>query len=127
MWAEIDEAIAYEEMNLPDGRMVQRRADGSVRVVNLKSGIIQEERADGSLILSMASGKYVFQEYRGEPLVVYDDSDAGQRLLARVGRVSLPGFEQARCVIFFEDYEGAHLIDLETLRYYRVNKPPGVL
>lgn len=123
MNAEIDEFIGYEEIALEDGRVVQRRGDGAVRVANWKSGVIQEERPDGSLIISLASGKYIFQEYRGEPLVVYDEEDAGSRSLARVGSITLPGFAQARHVIFFEDYQGAHIIDLESLRYYKVTKP----
>jgi len=121
----IDSFAGYEELNLEDGRLLRRYDSGAVRVENPKSGVIQEERADGSLIISMPNGKVIFQEYRGEPLLVYDTDRGGPPMLARVGSATLPGETQARFVFHFQDPEGSHLVDLETLRYYRVNRPPS--
>lgn len=119
----VDSFSGYEELNLPDGRVLRRYDSGSVRVENPKSGVIQEERADGSLIISMPNGRVIFQEYRGEPLLVYDTDRGGAPMLARVGSATLPGEPAARFVFHFQDQEGSHLVDLETLRYYRVRQP----
>lgn len=119
----IDSFSDYEELNLADGRVLRRYDTGSVRVENPKSGVIQEERADGSLIISMPNGRVIFQEYRGEPLLVYDTDRGGAPMLARVGSATLPGESTARFVFHFQDQDGSHLVDLETLRYYRVRRP----
>lgn len=105
---------------MPDGRVLRRYDSGSVRVENPKSGIIQEERVDGGFLISLPNGQFIFQEYRGEPLIVYDAENGGAQTLARVGTTTLPGEFQARCVIHFNDSNGTHLIDLETLRYFKV-------
>jgi len=119
----IDSFSGYEELVLSDGRVLRRYDSGSVRVENPKSGVIQEERADGGLIISLPNGRVIFQEYRGEPLLVYDTDRGGAPVLARVGSATLPGEDQARFVFHFQDHECSHLVDLETLRYYRVNRP----
>lgn len=119
----IDSFSNYEELNLQDGRVLRRYDTGAVRVENPKSGVIQEERADGSLIISMPNGRVIFQEYRGEPLLVYNTDAGGPPMLARVGSATLPGETTARFVFHFQDPDGSHLVDLETLRYYRVRKP----
>lgn len=119
----IDSFSNYEELNLADGRVLRRYDTGAVRVENPKSGVIQEERTDGSLIISMPNGRVIFQEYRGEPLLVYDTDRGGAPMLARVGSATLPGESAARFVFHFQDGDGSHLVDLETLRYYRVKAP----
>jgi len=119
----IDSFSNYEELNLADGRILRRYDTGAVRVENPKSGIIQEERADGSLIISLPNGRVIFQEYRGEPLLVYDTDRGGAPMLARVGSATLPGESSAKFVFHFQDQDGSHLVDLETLRYYRVRQP----
>lgn len=120
----VDSFTGYEELALPDGRIVRRYDTGSVRVENVKSGIIQEERADGSLIVSLPNGRVIFQEFRGEPLLVYDTDRGGAPGLARVSSATLPGETTPKFVFHFQDYEGSHLVELETLRYYRI-KPPA--
>lgn len=119
----IDSFTDYEELTLPDGRILRRYDSGAVRVENPKSGIIQEERADGGLIISLPNGRVIFQEYRGEPLLVYDTDRGGAPTLARVGSATLPEESQAKFVFHFQDQDGSHLVDLETLRYYRVRQP----
>ena len=119
----IDSFTDYEELNLPGGRILRRYDSGAVRVENPKSGIIQEERADGGLIISLPNGRVIFQEYRGEPLLVYDTDRGGAPTLARVGSATLPEESQAKFVFHFQDQDGSHLVDLETLRYYRVRRP----
>lgn len=119
----IDSFSGYEELTLTDGRVLRRYDSGSVRVENPKSGVIQEERADGGLIISLPNGRVIFQEYRGEPLLVYNTDQGGPPMLARVGSATLPGEDQARFVFHFQDHDGSHLVDLETLRYYRVIRP----
>lgn len=119
----IDSFTDYEELNLEDGRILRRYDSGAVRVENPKSGIIQEERADGGLIISLPNGRVIFQEYRGEPLLVYDTDRGGPPTLARVGSATLPEETQARFVFHFQDQDGSHLVDLETLRYYKVKRP----
>ena len=125
---QVDSFTNYEELQLPDGRVLRRYDTGAVRVENPKSGVIQEERADGSLLISMPNGKVIFQEFRGEPLLVYDTDRGGAPGLARVSSATLPGETQAKFVFHFQDHEGSHLVELETLRYYRVkaqSKPGG--
>jgi len=119
----IDSFTDYEELNLEDGRILRRYDSGAVRVENPKSGIIQEERADGGLIISLPNGRVIFQEYRGEPLLLYDTDRGGPPTLARVGSATLPEETQARFVFHFQDQDGSHLVDLETLRYYKVKRP----
>ena len=109
---------------MTDGRVLRRYGNGSVRVENPRSGVIQEERADGGFIISLPNGQCIFQEHRGEPLVVYDTENGGAQTMARVGSLTLPGEVEARCVIFFRDTQVEHLVDLETLRYYRVKRGP---
>lgn len=121
----VDSFTRYEEIVLGDGRVLRRYDTGSVRVENPKSGVIQEERADGSLIVSMPNGKVIFQEFRGEPLLVYDTDRGGPPGLARVSSATLPGETSPKFVFHFQDYDGAHLVELETLRYYRVKRPTG--
>ena len=118
----IDSYTSYEQIVLEDGRVLRRYDTGSVRVENPKSGVIQEERPDGSLVVSLPSGKVIWQEFSGEPVFVYNSEVKGPPGLARVVSVALPGDTVLKYVFHFNDGEGAHLVDLETLRYYRVKK-----
>lgn len=94
-----------------------------MRVENPKSGVIQEERLDGSLVVSLPSGTVIFQEFRGEPLLVYNVDRKKRPLMARVSSATLPGESVAKFVFFFQDEGGTHLIEMGTLRYYKVRPP----
>lgn len=118
----IDSFNEYEEVTLEDGRILRRYTSGAVRVENPTSGVIQEERADGSLVLSLPDGKVLFQEFRGEPLLLYDTEVGGAPGLARVSSAVLPGETQQRFVFHFQDGPVAHLVELESLRYYRLRR-----
>lgn len=117
-----DSFTKYEELILEDGRVLRRYENGSVRLENPTSGVIQEERIDGKLLVSLPNGKVIFQQFSGEPLLVYDTVGSAAPGLARVSSASLPGEEQPKFVYHFQDGEGAHLIELESLRYYRVGR-----
>ncbi len=118
----VDTFTDYDELILDDGRILRRYEGGSVRVENPTSGVIQEEKPDGSLVISLPNGKVLCQEFRGEPLLVYDTETPGPPGLARVSSAQLPGESQPKFVFHFQDREGSHLIELESLRYYRVKR-----
>ncbi|MBI3925314.1 MAG: hypothetical protein HY319_07235 [Armatimonadetes bacterium] len=118
----VDTILDYEELKLPDGRSLRRYADGRIRLENPLSGVIHEERPDGSLLISLPTGRVIFQEYRGEPLLVYHTDHQTGSGIARVGAVRLPGSAQLAYAIHFRDSHGHHLVELQTLRYYRVKK-----
>lgn len=117
-----DEFEDYEEQTLEDGRVVRRYGDGTVRIENPVSGIMQEEAPDGSLTVSLPIGKVIYQQYRGEPLLVYDSSGRNPPQVAQVSSVTMPGMEDPSIMFHFQDAQGTHLIELETLRYYRLNR-----
>ena len=112
----------YEEVTLEDGRLLRRYTSGAVRVENPTSGVIQEERVDGALVISLPDGKVLFQEFRGEPLLLYDTETNGAPGLARVSSAQLPGESQPRFVFHFQDGPIAHMVELESLRYYRLRR-----
>lgn len=116
----VDSFHDYDEESLTDGRILRRYSNGAVRIENRASGVIQEERPDGSLLVSLPSGKDLFQQFRGEPLLVYDTHRGGPPRLANVARTRLPGIDEPRLVYHFEDSDGRHLVDVESLRYYQV-------
>lgn len=118
----LDSFNDYEEVTLEDGRLLRRYTSGSVRVENPTSGVIQEERVDGSLVISLPDGKVLFQEFRGEPLLLYDTEKDGPPGLARVSSAQLPGETQPRFVFHFQDGPIAHMVELESLRYYRLRR-----
>ena len=118
----IDSLNDYEEVALEDGRLLRRYTSGAVRVENPTSGVIQEERVDGSMVISLPDGKVLFQEFRGEPLLLYDTENGGAPGLARVSSAQLPGETQPRFVFHFQDGEIAHMVELESLRYYRLRR-----
>lgn len=118
----VDSFNDYDEVTLEDGRVLRRYANGSVRVENPTSGVIQEEKVDGSMVISLPDGKVLFQEFRGEPLLLYDTENGGAPGLARVSSAQLPGEAQPRFVFHFQDGEVAHMVELESLRYYRLRR-----
>jgi hypothetical protein len=99
----VDSFNEYEEVALEDGRILRRYATGSVRVENPTSGVIQDEKPDGSMVLSLPDGKVLFQEFRGEPLLLYDTEKGGAPGLARVSSAQLPGETQAKYVFHFQE------------------------
>lgn len=121
----VDSFNDYEEVTLEDGRLLRRYSNGSVRVENPTSGVIQEEKVDGSLVISLPDGKVLFQEFRGEPLLLYDTEKGGAPGLARVSSAQLPGEAQPRFVFHFQDGDVAHMVELESLRYYRLRRADG--
>ena len=118
----VDSFNDYEEVTLEDGRLLRRYSNGSVRVENPTSGVIQEEKVDGSMVISLPDGKVLFQEFRGEPLLLYDTEKGGAPGLARVSSAQLPGETQPRFVFHFQDGDVAHMVELESLRYYRLRR-----
>lgn len=117
-----DQFLEYEEETLADGRILRRYPDGRVRLENPASGVVQEEGADGSLTVSLPIGKLIYQQYRGEPLLVYDSSGRVPPQVAQVSSVSMPGLDEPAFMFHFQDPQGTHLVELETLRYYRLNR-----
>ena len=118
----VDTFNDYEEVTLEDGRLLRRYTSGSVRVENPTSGVMQEEKVDGSMVISLPDGKVLNQEFRGEPLLLYDTVKSGAPGLARVSSAQLPGETQPRFVFHFQDGEIAHMVELESLRYYRLRR-----
>lgn len=118
----VDSFNEFDEVTLEDGRILRRYHTGAVRVENPTSGVIQEEKVDGSLVISMPDGKVLHQEFRGEPLLLYDTEKGGPPGLARVSTAQLPGESQPRFVFHFQDGEIAHMVELESLRYYRLRR-----
>lgn len=118
----VDSFNEYEEVTLEDGRILRRYNSGSVRVENPTSGVIQDEKPDGSMVLSLPDGKVLYQEFRGEPLLLYDTEKGGAPGLARVSSAQLPGENQAKFVFHFQEGEVAHMVELESLRYYRLRR-----
>ncbi len=119
---ESDEFEDYDEEAMADGRLVRRYEDGTIRVENPSSGVMQEECPDGSLTVSLPGGKIIYQQYRGEPLLVYDSNGKYKPSIAQVSSVTMPGMEAPSVMFHFQDAQGTHLIELETLRYYRLNR-----
>lgn len=116
-----DTFTGYEEHELADGRKVRRYDTGAVRIINPKSQVMQEERPNGNLLVSLHSGKVIFQEQPGFPLLVFNSVQAGPPRLGRVAMVQF-GSDTEPCPAFhFEDEEGGHFVVLETLRYIKVN------
>lgn len=115
-----DTFTSYEEKQLPNGNLVRRYDNGAVRVLNLRSGIVQEERINGNLLVSLPTGRVIFQEQPGYPLLVFNSVQGGPPVLARVCIVQLGTGSEASPSFQFEDEEGNHFIDLDTLRYVRV-------
>jgi hypothetical protein len=117
-----DTFTSYEESELPNGNKVRRYDTGAVRVLNHRSGIVQEERVNGNMLVSLPTGRVLFQEHPGYPLLVFDSVNGGQPLLARVVIVQLGTGSEAAPAFQFEDPDGHHFVDLDSLRYVRVAK-----
>lgn len=110
----------YDEQELPNGNKLRRYDTGAVRVLNPRSGIVQEERPNGNFLVSLPTGRIIFQEQPGYPLLVFSSIHGGAPLLARVCVVQLGAASEARPAFQFEDQEGNHFVDLDSLRYVKV-------
>lgn len=115
-----DSFTSYEEQELPNGNKLRRYDSGAVRVLNPRSGIMQEERPNGNFLVSLPTGRVIFQEQPGYPLLVFSSVQGGPPLLARVCIVQLGSGSTAQPSFQFEDEEGNHFVDLDSLRYVRV-------
>lgn len=115
-----DSLAPFTQQVLDDGRIVKHFEDGTIRTENPRTGIIQEERGDGKLLISLPGGRLLFQEFSGEPLLVYDLNGLEQPpRLARVGNARLPGQESSSLVFSFDDEQGTHIVEAESLRYFK--------
>ncbi len=115
-----DSFTSYEEHELANGNKLRRYDSGAVRVLNLRSGIVQEERPNGNFLVSMPTGRVLFQEQPGYPLLVFNAVHGGAPILARVCIVQLGTGAEAQPAFQFEDEEGNHFVDLDSLRYVKV-------
>lgn len=115
-----DSFSRYDEQELPNGNKLRRYDSGAVRVLNPRSGIVQEERPNGNFLVSLPTGRVIFQEQPGYPLLVFSAVHGGPPLLARVCVVQLGSASEARPAFQFEDQEGNHFVDLDSLRYVKV-------
>lgn len=109
----------YEEEFLGDGRTLRRYPNGTVRLQNHESGVMQEERPDGSLLISLPDGKVLYQRMGGESVLVMDTNSHYAPKVAQVSAVRLPDQDEPALMFHFQDRNGTHLIEMETLRYYR--------
>ncbi len=117
-----DTFTSYEEKELSDGRLLRRYENGAVRILNPKSGVVQEERINGNLLISLPTGRVVFQEQPGYPLLVFNSVDGGTPVLGKVVMVQLGQNSEARPAFQFDDQDGSHFIDMESLRYVKVKE-----
>ncbi|NDD29507.1 MAG: hypothetical protein EB084_14695 [Proteobacteria bacterium] len=114
---------SYEDYNtetLADGRLIKRFEDGTVRIENPKTGLIQEERKDGTFLVSLPGGRLLYQAFAGDPLLAYNLNEANSKpVVAQVAMTHLPGKEEATMVYTFVEDQHMHVIDAESLRYFR--------
>ncbi|MBX3167990.1 MAG: hypothetical protein KF760_11285 [Candidatus Eremiobacteraeota bacterium] len=115
-----DSFSRYDEQELPNGNKLRRYDTGNVRILNPRSGIVQEERPNGNFLVSLPTGRIIFQEQPGYPLLVFSSIHGGPPLMARVCVVQLGAASEARPAFQFEDQEGNHFVDLDSLRYVKV-------
>lgn len=116
-----DSVEAFQEEG--DGtRLVRNYENGTTRTENVASGIIMEELPDGSLNVSLAEGRLIHQAAPGEPLLAYNSVLGGPPRVAQVSRVHLDPTSEPTVAIHFEDDDGIHFVELDTLRYYRLHK-----
>jgi len=115
-----DTFASYDEKKLPDGRLLRRYDTGMVRLINTTSDVIQEESPNGNFILSLPDGKVIFQENPGHPLLLYDTFNMGAPRLARVAMMKVGDNTEATPTFTFSDDEATSLVDMNTLRYYRI-------
>lgn len=110
----------YECETLPDGRLVKRFHDGTVRVENTSTGLIQEERKDGTFLVSLPSGRLLYQAFAGDPLLAYNLNEVNSPpIVAQVAMTQLPGRVEPSLVYTFVENQQTHVIDAESLRYFR--------
>jgi hypothetical protein len=114
-----DNFLAYQEMQLPDGCLLRTYENGNVRRINPRTQLIEEETAEGNLLMSLPDGRYIFQEMPGAPLFLHDAEQPGHLQLVRAAGFQI-GHEHEIPAFYFEDGNQTLLIDLETLRTYRL-------
>ncbi|MBI3924064.1 MAG: hypothetical protein HY319_00850 [Armatimonadetes bacterium] len=111
-----------DDQLLENGNVLRQFGNGNVRLENPTSGVLQEEGADGSLWVSLPTGQVIQQQAPGEPLLVYETHYSAPPRLARVGYAVLPGSADRSAVYHFHDPEAEHVIELESLRYFRLRR-----
>lgn len=109
----------YEEEYLNEDLSLRRYPNGTVRLQNHQSGVVQEERPDGSLIISLPDGRVLYQRMGGESVLVMDTTSGYAPKVAQVSAVRIPDQDEPALMFHFQDRNGTHLIEVETLRYFR--------
>lgn len=121
-----DKVEEYEEEALADGNIRRSYQNGAVRLENPKSGVIQEERPDGSFIVSMPDGHVLFQQFAGEPLLAYDlNAPEKAPALTTVARAKVEAGADS-FVYAFQDGDSTHLVDVQSLRLFRLQARSGL-
>lgn len=120
-----DNFTSYEEKKLADGRLLRRYETGNVRILNPETGVIQEEAANGNFVLSLPDGKVIFQEHPGHPLLLYDTWNLGMPRLARVAMMKIGDATEATPAFTFGDEEATFVVDMNSLRYFRIPRTAG--
>ena len=103
-------------------RLVRNYENGTTRTENVASGVIMEERPDGSLYVSLAEGRLIHQAAPGEPILAYNSVLGGPPRVAQVSSVHLDRNSEPTVALHFEDEDGVHFVEIDTLRYYRLSK-----
>lgn len=112
-----------EFQEIGDGtRLVRNYENGTTRTENVQSGVIMEERPDGSLYVSLAEGRLIHQSAPGEPILAYNSVLGGPPRIAQVSKVHLDPNSEPTVALHFEDDDGVHFVEIDTLRYYKLSK-----
>ncbi len=120
-----DGYTSYEERPLKDGRKVRQYENGNTRVYSADGQVIQEERDNGNFMVSLPTGRVLYQEQPGEPLMVVDSATRQPLGMARVVMLQL-GEGDPKAAYTFVDGNSAHFVDVESLKYYRMGGEPEV-
>lgn len=118
-----DSYLSYEERPLKDGRKVRQYENGNTRIYSADGSVIQEERDNGNFMVSLPTGRVLYQEQPGEPLMVIDSATRQPLGMARVVMLQL-GEGDPRAAFTFIDGNSAHFVDVENLKYYRMGAAP---
>lgn len=119
-----DSYLTYEERPLRDGRKLRQYENGNTRIYSSDGSVIQEERDNGNFMVSLPTGRVLYQEQPGEPLMVIDSATRQPLGMARVVMVQL-GDQDPRAAFTFIDGNSAHFVDVESLKYYRMGSGGG--
>lgn len=117
-----DSYLSYQERPLKDGRKVRQYENGNTRIYSADGSVIQEERDNGNFMVSLPTGRVLYQEQPGEPLMVIDSATRQPLGMARVVMLQL-GEGDPRAAFTFIDGNSAHFVDVENLKYYRMGGP----